>query len=73
MDNMRVVMNSLLSKLSMPHTKFYSIPDIFTFSSDRSCCLDVIAPRLKVYKRGNNIQMAINFFLELRIEKESSQ
>jgi hypothetical protein len=37
-------MNSLSSLLSMSHTKFSLVPDIFTSTSDKSWCLGLIAP-----------------------------
>jgi hypothetical protein len=67
-------MNSMSSLLSMSHTKFSLVPNIFTSVGGQSWCLRLFFTWEKVHKRGElgNIQLAITFCSMLKIEKESS-
>jgi hypothetical protein len=71
---MRVFVNSLLLLLSMYHTKFSSVPDIFFSAVDRSCHFNKIALVEKMHKKWWKwlFKEAITFISEIGLEHEYS-
>jgi hypothetical protein len=66
-ENMRIDMNSLSTLLTMYHTKFYVVSDIFIFANDRIWYFNKIAPVEKMHKKNESglFQEAIIFNLDI--------